>query len=470
MAKKNSKKKILKNAQKAANSSTLNAVARNKQRGTSQKKAAAVQAASKDAPKASTKTVAKKDSPKKAQTKASSASKKTAKVKPKKEAKAKPKTDAAKQSKPSKFSAAKKEAKPEKTKKRGGILKKVIIIGVAAIVVLFGCGCAAFAAVEESRSQYVPETTTLDGQTDVSGMTEAELRELIEHRVANEIATTLTLSVGDTNHQIRLSDIGEIDIDATVAQAFAPYRENPAIRFFSTLSETLTGEVPQYDVCTVCIVNPSALSSTIEELAADDSGKAKNAGYAFDAGSNALVTTQAKQGFDMDVETTIAAIEEALSAPDNGDPKRLIVQAEGSVSEPESYESGQAIFVDTRGCRVYLYEDGAVALNFPCTPGTSGYATPTGDFTLAYKDGAPSWYNPHSEWASGMPETIGPGPSNPLGVRALAVSCGNGIYIHGTTSLGGLGSPGSHGCVRLSNDNIITLYNRVSEGIPIIIR
>ena len=69
-----------------------------------------------------------------------------------------------------------------------------------------------------------------------------------------------------------------------------------------------------------------------------------------------------------------------------------------------------------------------------------------------------------------MEETIAPGPSNPLGVRALAVSCGGGIFLHGTTNTGGLGSPGSHGCVRLSNSNIVELYDRVSVGIPIIIR
>lgn len=50
------------------------------------------------------------------------------------------------------------------------------------------------------------------------------------------------------------------------------------------------------------------------------------------------------------------------------------------------------------------------------------------------------------------------------------MSCGGGIFLHGTTNTGGLGSPGSHGCVRLSNSNIVELYDRVSVGIPIIIR
>ena len=172
----------------------------------------------------------------------------------------------------------------------------------------------------------------------------------------------------------------------------------------------------------------------------------------------------------MDEPATVARIEEALAGADNGDPERLSIQAEAIITEPESNDPGQGIFVDTRKCRVHLYENGVEVVSYPCTPGMSGYATPKGDFTLSYKDPAPIWYNPHSDWSEGMEETIAPGPSNPLGVRALAVSCGGGIFLHGATNTGGLGSPGSHGCVRLSNSNIVELYDRVSVGIPIIIR
>lgn len=487
MAKNNAKKKVLKSAQKAANSSTLNAVARNKQKGASQAKGKSTSSSTSTAAK---KAKSKKVWASKASTNASS-KKSAARAKPFKPPKAmKPKEEKpakaakamkAKASKPAKatkmkdakhsakYNAAKAEAKQKKTG-RGSLIKKAVIISAAIVILVFGCCCAAFAAIEDSRSEFVPETTILDGQTDVSGMTEPELRELLTNRAENEIATTITLNVGDVNHQIRFADIGSVDIDATVEQAFAPYHENPVLRFFSMVSEALMDETQRYDISTACIVNPAALNETIKRIAADNSAGPKNAGYAYDGASNALVVTQAKQGVIMDVDGTIANIEATLSSPSDGDPKRLMIQAQGTIADPESYEPGQAIFVDTRNCFVHLYENGTIVATYPCTPGTSGYATPTGDFYLSYKDGAPTWYNPHSAWAEGMPETIGPGPSNPLGVRALAVSCGDGIFIHGTTSTGALGAPGSHGCVRLSNENIIKLYDRVSQGIPIIIR
>jgi lipoprotein-anchoring transpeptidase ErfK/SrfK len=41
------------------------------------------------------------------------------------------------------------------------------------------------------------------------------------------------------------------------------------------------------------------------------------------------------------------------------------------------------------------------------------------------------------------------------------------IYIHGTNAEGHLGTPASHGCVRMSNDDMIDLYDRVEVGTPI---
>ncbi len=44
------------------------------------------------------------------------------------------------------------------------------------------------------------------------------------------------------------------------------------------------------------------------------------------------------------------------------------------------------------------------------------------------------------------------------------------IYIHGTNAESALGSPASHGCVRLSNLDVIALYDEVPEGTEVEIR
>lgn len=43
------------------------------------------------------------------------------------------------------------------------------------------------------------------------------------------------------------------------------------------------------------------------------------------------------------------------------------------------------------------------------------------------------------------------------------------IYIHGTNQEHFLGQPKSCGCIRMSNSDVVDLYNRVSEGIPLVI-
>ena len=43
------------------------------------------------------------------------------------------------------------------------------------------------------------------------------------------------------------------------------------------------------------------------------------------------------------------------------------------------------------------------------------------------------------------------------------------IYIHGCPDDVKMGIPSSHGCIRMRNDDVITLYNSISEGIAVLI-
>jgi hypothetical protein len=43
------------------------------------------------------------------------------------------------------------------------------------------------------------------------------------------------------------------------------------------------------------------------------------------------------------------------------------------------------------------------------------------------------------------------------------------IYIHGTADEGLIGTPASHGCIRMKNRDVIELFDRVEEGTPVLI-
>jgi hypothetical protein len=89
-------------------------------------------------------------------------------------------------------------------------------------------------------------------------------------------------------------------------------------------------------------------------------------------------------------------------------------------------------------------------------------------FEIVEKRYMPTWVNPAPDgWGAGMPASIGPGLSNPLGLRALNWSA-DGIRFHGTTATYSLGYNASHGCVRMANEDVIELYDLVDVGTPIV--
>ena len=100
--------------------------------------------------------------------------------------------------------------------------------------------------------------------------------------------------------------------------------------------------------------------------------------------------------------------------------------------------------------------------------GTGGYPTPHGQFHITAKRLNPTWYNPNSDWSRGMPAFIGPGPSNPLGTRAMNLNA-SGIRIHGTPDSGSIGTNASHGCIRMQMHEAEDLFERVEVGTPVLV-
>jgi lipoprotein-anchoring transpeptidase ErfK/SrfK len=64
------------------------------------------------------------------------------------------------------------------------------------------------------------------------------------------------------------------------------------------------------------------------------------------------------------------------------------------------------------------------------------------------------------------------GPSNPMGARGMYLLSGDKdtLYrIHGTNQPQYIGSAISSGCIRLTNEDAIDLYNRVKIGTPVVV-
>ncbi|MCS0494857.1 L,D-transpeptidase [Ancylobacter sp. MQZ15Z-1] len=132
-----------------------------------------------------------------------------------------------------------------------------------------------------------------------------------------------------------------------------------------------------------------------------------------------------------------------------------------------SYSSADppgTIIVDTGARFLYLIEPGGKALRYGIGVGREGFAW-SGTQRISSKREWPDWRPPAEMVARrpDLPDMMPGGPDNPLGARALYL--GNTLYrIHGSNEPGTIGQAVSSGCIRMRNDDVIDLYNRVQVG------
>ncbi|SFK76353.1 Lipoprotein-anchoring transpeptidase ErfK/SrfK [Mesorhizobium albiziae] len=139
-------------------------------------------------------------------------------------------------------------------------------------------------------------------------------------------------------------------------------------------------------------------------------------------------------------------------------------------------ESPGTIVVDTSERFLYAVEQGGWATRFGVAVGEEGL-TLKGKATVGRKAQWPSWMptdsmisrKPHLvQYAGGVPG----GPNNPLGARALYLYRGNRdtlFRIHGTNEPWLIGTAVSNGCIRLTNEDIIDLYDRTPLDTPVLV-
>ncbi len=118
---------------------------------------------------------------------------------------------------------------------------------------------------------------------------------------------------------------------------------------------------------------------------------------------------------------------------------------------------------------LFRFDAGYVVSAYPVTVGKSGWATPTGDFTIINRQTDKAWIVPPSIQAEmlreGKPvlEQVPPGPENPLGRHWIGTSL-PGIGLHGTNVPSSVYGFRSHGCVRLHPDDIAALFEATRVG------
>ena len=115
--------------------------------------------------------------------------------------------------------------------------------------------------------------------------------------------------------------------------------------------------------------------------------------------------------------------------------------------------------------RVYVYQDDKLKTSYPIAIGREGWETPTGTHKVIQKIPNPSWKHPFTG------EIIPPGPENPLGERWIGFWTDGTNYIgfHGTPNEETVGQAASHGCVRMLNQDVLALFEKVGIGTTVLV-
>jgi murein L,D-transpeptidase YcbB/YkuD len=129
-----------------------------------------------------------------------------------------------------------------------------------------------------------------------------------------------------------------------------------------------------------------------------------------------------------------------------------------AAAEAPSAAPGLEIVVNVPAGEMAVFEGDGFVRIYPITVGTRAHPTPVGEYTLTKAVWNPWWHPPKSRWARGK-KPQPPGPTNSMGRAKLYFKPL--YFIHGTAETEALGRPASHGCVRMSNTDVIDLARLV---------
>ncbi len=349
---------------------------------------------------------------------------------------------------------------PRRRFPRPGPRTKIALLVLSALMVLGGAGVA-FAAYDHAQDfdgRLLPGMVVAG--VDVGGMDRTEALAAVETAIGPQLDRTVELRWEKRSWTTTPRELGARDnSEDAVAHALAA---SEAASFLDRVQMKVLGAEFDFSKDIAISFSRKQVRGFIEGVASGFNREARDATVDYSTGWVEIVPdrTGRKVLRSKARSELMTALEQDLG----------IVELPVKVLKPEATtkEFDQVLLVRIGENKLYLYEDGEITHSWPVATGLPEYATPTGVYEVTEKRYLPTWVNPSPDtWGSDMPAEIPPGPGNPLGLRALNWSA-PAIRFHGTNALYSLGYNASHGCVRMSNDDVIQLYDMIEVGTPIV--
>jgi lipoprotein-anchoring transpeptidase ErfK/SrfK len=162
-----------------------------------------------------------------------------------------------------------------------------------------------------------------------------------------------------------------------------------------------------------------------------------------------------------------AAVSAYAYAPEAYQPSGVRIPRE-TVAYEGPFAPGTVV-ISTSERRLYLVLPGRRALKYGIGVGRQGFEW-AGTQTISRKEEWPAWTPPPQmlRRRPDLPRYMEGGTDNPLGARALYL--GGTLYrIHGSNEPETIGTAVSSGCIRMLNEDVVDLYDRVKVGTRVVV-
>ena len=339
---------------------------------------------------------------------------------------------------------------------------KIAVVTGAILLVLGAIGAYAY---DSSQDGKIADGVTIGG-VDVGGMTEAEAERAVRRQLLAPLRHSLRVGYDGQSWVLPGKTLKlHADVDRAVEEAVAESREGGLpgrlVRYVTggSLDEQLSAEVAY---------SQPAVNRFVRGVAADVNREPQDA--TVEPSGESLEIAPAEYGRKLrddlltrrlNAAVLNAAADHTIAARTH--PLKPEVTGSEVTGEYPSY-----LTLDRATYTLRLWEHLKLARTYTVAVGQEGLETPEGLYEIQEKEENPTWNVPESSWAGSLAgQSIPPGPSNPIKARWMGIFEGAGI--HGTEETSSLGTAASHGCVRMSIEDVEDLYDRVEVGTPIYI-
>ncbi len=339
--------------------------------------------------------------------------------------------------------------------------KTAIAAAILLVLALLGGAGAAYATIEYSERY---EGRVLPGSEiagmAVGGMTQQEALEAVKAAIGPQLNREIRLRWNKRTWKVTPKQLGARSDARKVVRAALAASEDTS--FFEKMQMRLLDEDLSFERKVAITYPRQGARGFVEGIASSVDQDARDA--AIDYSSGWVEIAKERPGRKVQIRKAHRALMAALRT--GSDKVAVPVKETPPTVTTDSFD--QILLVRIGENKLYLYEDGRIAREWTVATGQPEYMTPTGLYSVTELRYEPTWVNPAPDtWGANMPESIPPGPNNPLGVRAINWSA-PAIRFHGTSAEYSLGYNASHGCVRMSNSDVIELYDIVKVGTPIV--